>query len=963
MYLYGFVLIFIIIFIIGTIYYFFIYNLNKDFHEYFVNPMPNSLLGIIENNISEDTTQFIEKMKTDFNLVYQYNNKEELKTLEDALNSENSISFYNLFRFIKIDDSVNMLHKNIDNKLFNNITIAYVQKYITDNDKNDVQDYYDKKLSSKKMSIQDSIINIFSSFTNQIKNKYKDILSFEDFKKKITKQEKDIYNMHLNNILNTYIYDDLEQSSNPFNKLFGFKYTYKTYIENVRSESNTMKYKDKYQFLIEKINDKLSSKLIFNDNIAFIKNAFLNTHQLYISNFESIIVFNTIYFLLKNENKCFIQNYGEINAKMRQCQVYFIKEKNMCDLFEDLYKLSPLQLEFLLTKNPNIRRPRNLYPNRSIYIYNNDFMNVINNYHKQFFIDVSNNVKIHTYLLNMFVISLELYTGITIPNKKKPSSDIINTINEIVYDIFNLETTYKGKKYKCLDIFRIQQQVKNNNVQICKVRLSELKEIDVVENNIIHDRKTPNSINPSELFGTCFYELTPNSTENDRNNIINIYSQKYKINNFCDSNLKNIKCTNCTNSTFVGFDTKNLMYTKENVILNTRININDNLLFMRVCLLSKNNDIHRISFSIDFVKFNNNTKEFYRIDDKKYVNTVLIENLFKITNNNYEYILTNTHSKKNIYCCAFFNSALFEYSNIVIDFSLNDLFTLYNYGKQLSIKSIELSDIIKKKNNEVSNCSNNSINFNSSKNCYNRIINDMNHSYINNINNMIGNHENTINDLNDKIRNINNTLNSLNIQKRLRCGKNTFGYFINNGYKRIKNDFQQKKYNIDRELNGLYNHLRYWERYSPYTIFDGIHRIRMINNARDDIRNKTSDKNKLDNSIRFLEILIRNYESVCNSFDSQIHYHEQNKSRLEMNLGFAKGTLNYYKKYKERRINNPKYQSIDIVQIENEIDLVSKLSVRNINFNNTLIYDKIINNKFGDYLLLSNDNCIYIQLN
>jgi hypothetical protein len=51
------------------------------------------------------------------------------------------------------------------------------------------------------------------------------------------------------------------------------------------------------------------------------------------------------------------------------------------------------------------------------------------------------------------------------------------------------------------------------------------------------------------------------------------------------------------------------------------------------------------------------------------------------------------------------------------------------------------------------------------------------------------------------------------------------------------------------------------------------------------------------------------------------------------------------------------------MQIEDEIDLVSKLSVRNINFNNTLIYKKIINNKFGDSLLLSNDNCIYIQLN
>lgn len=963
MYLYGFILIFIISFIIGTIYYFFIYNLNKDFQEYFVNPMPNSLLGIIENNISEDTAKFIEKMKTDFNLVYKYNNKGKLKNLENALNSETPRDFYHLFRFIQIDDSVNILHRNIDNKLFNNITIAYVQKYITDNDKNIVQDYYDKILSSKKMSIQDSIINTFSSFTNKIKNKYQDILSFEDFINKLTPQEKDIYNISLNNILDKYIYDDLEESSNPFNKLFDFKYTYKTYIENVTSESTTLKYKDKYQLLIKKIDDILSSNIIFNDYIAFIKNAFLNIYQLYISNFESTTVFNTIYFLLKNDNKCFIQNYGEVNATMRQCQVYLIQEKNMCDLFEDLYKLSPLQLEFLLIKNPNIRKPRNLYPNKSIYIYDDAFMMIINNYYKQFFIDVSNNVKIHTYLLNMFVISLELHTRIIIPNKKNPSSDIINTINDIVYDIFNLETTYKGKKYKCLDVYRIQQQVKVNNIQICKARLPELKEIDTVNNSIIHDRKTPNSINPSELFGTCFYELTPNSTENDRNNIINIYSQKYKINKFCDNNLTNIKCTNCANNTFVGFDTKNLMYTKESVILNTRININDNLLFMRVRLFSNDNNIHRISFSIDFVKFNNNTKEFYKINDKRYINTILIENLFKISNNHESYILTNIYSKKNIYCCNFFNSALFEYSNIEIDFNLNDLLFLNNDGKQLNIKRFIIKDLFKNKNYDLLKCRNISVNFNSSKDCYNRIIDDMNQSKLNDINNNIRNNENEINILNNQLHNVSNTLNSIKEQERSKCGKNTFGYLMNKSFNNMLYDYQKKINDFDREINGLNNHLRYWDKYKPYTVFDAIHRTKMINDARNDIKNKTSDKNKLNNSIKVIKLLIDKYESVCKSLDSQISNYQQKKSELNYQLSNKINNLNYNKLERERRINTPEYKSIDIMQIEDEIDLVSKLSVRNINFNNTLIYNKIINNKFGDSLLLSNDNCIYIQLN
>jgi hypothetical protein len=49
------------------------------------------------------------------------------------------------------------------------------------------------------------------------------------------------------------------------------------------------------------------------------------------------------------ENKCFVKNQGNLDVNMTQCKIYYVDNRDTCDSYPELYKLTILQLDILLT--------------------------------------------------------------------------------------------------------------------------------------------------------------------------------------------------------------------------------------------------------------------------------------------------------------------------------------------------------------------------------------------------------------------------------------------------------------------------------------------------------------------------------------------------------------------------------------------------------------------------------------
>jgi hypothetical protein len=48
-------------------------------------------------------------------------------------------------------------------------------------------------------------------------------------------------------------------------------------------------------------------------------------------------------------NDCYVKNQGDMNVNMRQCKIYYADDRDTCDSYPELYKLTILQLDILLT--------------------------------------------------------------------------------------------------------------------------------------------------------------------------------------------------------------------------------------------------------------------------------------------------------------------------------------------------------------------------------------------------------------------------------------------------------------------------------------------------------------------------------------------------------------------------------------------------------------------------------------
>jgi len=165
--------------------------------------------------------------------------------------------------------------------------------------------------------------------------------------KELKSSHANVYNQFVNLFINTHIYSAFSNtgmsSSHPF---FSIDLTYKSYIEYINiDEAISSEYNEVLKIVNKTINKK---NIVFNDTLEFKKNIFdiLNIKPIIIEGIDNII--NQI---LQTDDKCWIQNNGDMDVNMRTCNVYFTPYKNMCDNFEEIFKLSNLQLDFLINQS------------------------------------------------------------------------------------------------------------------------------------------------------------------------------------------------------------------------------------------------------------------------------------------------------------------------------------------------------------------------------------------------------------------------------------------------------------------------------------------------------------------------------------------------------------------------------------------------------------------------------------
>jgi hypothetical protein len=440
---------------------------------------------------------------------------------------------------------------------------------------------------------------------------------------------------------NIYIYTI---SSHP---LANVDLTFRTYIDKIRIDTNIS---NEYKKIISIIKNIIKNDRAFNIQNEFKKQLIdlIDITKIVKSKIDTSI--NT---LLQSDSNCWIQNNGNLNVKMRECNVYYTRYRNMCNRFENLYELSAFQLKILLKSQKEIFKK---IGGTNVNIYDT-FIDLINKYDKSSFINKEGieNIKNEEIKSEFINILNSIYKNIS-----KDNTNIL--IKELVEKIYNLNVIYAKKSYKCLDIYRIYQQKKNNdNLHVCKISIPGLKEIykdtqyeDVVEGKVLNF----NHINPTELWGSCFYTLDYNNSFNARNNIIRDMNEKYNIVPSCDNNIiENIKDINIPEkqNKYLAFNTDSYNLNRNQIEIMKyphdiflRIKIKDNL------------------YDIEFVKYNIQAKNFYVIKDVDNIN--LRKNLYDFTeklegkNNELEYSINIVpkNANQNFHVITFNKGAVYK---------------------------------------------------------------------------------------------------------------------------------------------------------------------------------------------------------------------------------------------------------------------------------------------------------------
>jgi hypothetical protein len=929
-----------------------------------------------------DVELFNNKLKADFDLTA------DTTLLKTYLANPRYIS--NVNGIVK-SEIINKLVINFsENDAYN--TIAYALQNASSISKEELQAYYSNLLNQQQISLKNTIYTHIDSYVLQIKERIKtqkpsptanDILS------NMTQAEQIAYNNFIEYFLNQHIYNDFENANNP---LKAINVSCESYLNSLTPATDYQSY---YNTIRNTIKSKINKDPEYKDNNAIKKRIIkLNLDvNSYITPFIDMILEAS-----SAPNKCFIQNYGYTEVNMRPCSVYFVKEKQMCDKFEEIYRMSDLQLNTLLyLYGPNwstYSKP-NATSTFDIYIFDKKFVDIINTAEKRRIFNGNivrydeNNAHIKG-VFDAFRKELQIIYRIShngMMMESVTSAYSTELIKKIIKDMYTKTIRYNNKTYNYLALHRIRQQkINNNGKQLCKIQIPELTEIGSEDTyKYTYDFKvqgTPNiHINPPELWGSCFYNLQSNQLDDaSRQNIQDSMKSKYNISPSCDNHMiDNLKCnTGCgrnNNNKFMAFDASTFSYETASVKLNETISISSDLVFLKIKhkirLLGSADPV-----DVNFVSFNNVTKTFNNVSNITSLNPMIKEKLFTIKNTRNRLSLEPNISKKSAYVCNFYNNILYEYSTQQIDFSLNDLsdVTLKKILPDRKLYSeismgIRVLSYISSRFPFSKKCLENStygVDFNETKNCMNEIKDFLNNVTLNNLNITLNQYKEEKSHYERIIGQINQQITYSEQDFQTSC--NTPAIIQQRStYEILVETYKIKINAINNERIELRNELTKWENWKPdwWKPWEWIHKVRMTNDTKRFLWEKDQEWGvKVDEKndyVRKLAVI----NNKCNTISKQIQQHRDTKTENENvitrnispKITDAEGNITRY----NRQDPDFYYQNMETYDINN-LDVASDI----VNLQTRLSFDffwKYIVLMYNNKFLTSNDDCIYIQIN
>jgi len=898
-----------------------------------------------ETEAVDITYLFEQQIKSDFDLYINNDNKEEFKELLQTFNQRTDDEKRNLFNIIQSSKSNKKLIDFDDEDIYD----AICQGYISHKDPDfitKVKLYYENYLNKYAYFHERFVYENLGMFLKEIK-KTDNIKTSAEIK---SSKYVDRYDAFIDSFLDAFIY-----------QYFDINETYKSYIENINKNQNISIQYDYIVSFISKIKER--NAIIYEDPLEFQK------RLLKLSNIMSLIenyIDNVINEILQNNDKCWIQNNGDIDVDMRTCSVYFIEHRNMCDMFEDIYNLSTLQIEFLIKQNTNIYKTYTINDGeKTIYIYDDMFLNIINNNDKNLMVDKNRKVILKKKnILSQFINGL--LKQVDNVKLKYEFENLKKVINDIIYNIYNLSIKYNGNTYFCLDLYRIlKQKLENKNIQLCKTKIPELKEVShELDYNYKVEKKilNYNHINPIELWGSCFYNLKDHEINDisKQKQIIDNLNKKYNITPSCDNNvIENIKCkSGCfkgNQNKFLSFDTTSFGNSK--TILNNAINIPEHHIFMKITINNIGNFKNlQCKYKISFVSFDNVTKKFKTYNNNNNLNTIIRNNLFNIKPTNIGFSVVPNISQKNIYSCSFYNGTLYKYNIRNIAFSLKDILVkdiyLGNYDFYRKIRS----------NLSLNQC--NSQIYNTTKDCLNNIKNTLNDNEMNNLKNILQYHENRKSNLQNSINNINSVISNKE-QEYYRSCSNPFSSLLMKAYLKVIENYNSQISKLNNNLRNHQKDKKWWEQsYRAVLIWEWISKAANINelnkkisNTQNEINQTISKRNNAQNVYNSMNIRCNNINNEINNLKNQKNNY-QNTINNEIDPQIRKITNNIHNYQR-----SPQYlQNIENYHINN-INFVKEILKYNNNTLSQSFIKKYLATLNDQILLFSNDNSIYIQIN
>lgn len=923
------------------------------FYTYTLEPFENKQAQQAQQgtNLNQDVINFVGKIKADLDL--------DVNNINSLNNNFVPTATIHYLKSLKLNKPLISFDSD---DVYNTIANAYTNKFNID----DANTYYRNYLNEYKSVHRQYVYEKLGTFLRD--KKKKNIRNIQQLQRSLTPAERQGYDGFLNTFYRDHLYNNI--SINIQHPFHGLKdQSFKTYIASLTTGDAT---KEHYEAVKNYILGKINTNSISYDNPQEFMIRLLKA--LHIMSLIDVHINEFITELLQNDGKCFIQNNGDMNVNMRTCGIYFVPQRNMCDMFENIYRLSNFQLQVLLNKAPvqkeykigNITKKVNVFDKKILEIINaNKKGDLINKSLNQ--VDIKNdNIK------TAFITVLKQIFGENVITSNQPKAN--DMIKSIILEIYTMKMRFNTKEYHILDLYRIHDQKLKHKIQLCKISLPELKEI-ASETTYTRQRESKVSgyqtANPIELWGSCFYSLNNNQmNEYSTRMITNDMKMKYNIISSCDDNvIENIKCkSGCTGNNqdkYLAFNTSTFRHDTK-MILNPSLNIPNNLIFMKIAP-----NLQNARFTISFVIFDNISKQFITTSNMTYLNQVIRDKIFTIKQTANGFSIGPNRTKKRVYACYFYNGILYSYHTRDVDFSLAD---------HLGIKNIDIGHNTMYANvrahihllsaisacNQVSTYNND---YNKMKDCLNNIKNMLNAHVLQMLTNVLNSHLNNKRYYEDVIRGVDANLSRVQGDYQANCDaphqKNLMNIYVStiNAYDR---QISQMRGILSQQENDKY----YWENtYQArwWLPWEWIHKIKMINDKKREIEGTNNEIRSLEASRNRTQTLYDQLFGKCNQLTNEANRLNENKranqnhinTHITPKVSEAQHNVNKY------HIQDPQYfyQNIETYHINN-INFVNTIySYNNKGILTQAFMKDFLIKLYDENFISSNDDAIYIQIN